>query len=133
MNDTVNYVYRGEIDEDLVLRVVCIFNKFLRKISFKKLHWVFNSFWFQRFKSGNFNANDKERARGPKEIEDNELYDLLEENSAQTLQELSNRLEVTFRHLYAMEEIQKTGKWIPYNLKWKWNFQTFQHRDFGVR
>ncbi|VVC42845.1 Transposase, type 1 [Cinara cedri] len=75
-------------------------------------------FWFQRFKNGNFNVNDKER--GPKKFEDGELQALLDENSAQTLKELSNNLEVyestVSRRLYPMGKIQKEGKWLPHEL-----------------
>jgi len=39
-------------------------------------------FWFQRFKSGDFDVNDKERPGEPKKFEDNKLQDLLDENPA---------------------------------------------------
>ena len=45
---------------------------------------------------------------------------LLDENSAQTLQELSAALNVTpmpvSKRLHAMEKIQKEGKWVSHEL-----------------
>lgn len=77
-------------------------------------------FWFQRFKSGNFDVNDKERPGGPKKFKDNELQDLLDGNPAQTLKELSDSLAVdestVSRRLHAMGKIQKEGKWLPHEL-----------------
>lgn len=77
-------------------------------------------FWFQRFKSGNFDVNDKERPGQPKKFEDNDLQALLDENSAQTLKELADELDVTemavSKRLHAMGKIQKEGKWIPHEL-----------------
>lgn len=51
---------------------------------------------FQRFKSGEFDVDDKkEWPGGPKNFEDNDLQlDLLDENAAQTLKRLSNSLAV---------------------------------------
>jgi len=75
--------------------------------------------WFQRFKSGDFDVNDKQRSGQPKKFEDIELQALLDENSAQTLQELS-ALNVTpiavFKRLHAMGKFQKEGKWVPHEL-----------------
>ena len=76
--------------------------------------------WFQRFKSGDYDVNDKQRSNQPKKCEDTELQALLNENSAQTLQELSRALNVTpmavSKRLHAMEKIQKEGKWVPHEL-----------------
>lgn len=49
-------------------------------------------FWFCRFKSGNFDTDDKERSGQPKKFEDEET--LLDKDSCQTLQKLSDSLEV---------------------------------------
>lgn len=50
--------------------------------------------WFQRFKSGDFDVNDKQCLSQPKKFEDSKLQALLGENSAQTFQELSVALYV---------------------------------------
>lgn len=77
--------------------------------------------WFARFKSGDFDLEDKERPGQPKKFEDKELETLLEENSTQTLEELSTSLGVDFstvgKRLKALRMIQKEGHWIPYELK----------------
>jgi len=74
--------------------------------------------WFQRFKSGDYDVNDKQGQL--KKFEDTELQALLDENSAQTLQELSAALNVTpmavSKRLHAMGKIQKEGKWVPHEL-----------------
>lgn len=83
--------------------------------------------WFQQFKSGDYDVNDKQRSGQPKKFEDTELQALLDENLAQTLQELSAALNVTPMavskclhvcrcNVNAMEKIQKEGKWVPHEL-----------------
>lgn len=53
-----------------------------------------NRFWFQWFKRGDFDVNDKEWPGGTETFEDNELQDLFEENPAQILKKLSDSLAV---------------------------------------
>ena len=50
--------------------------------------------WFERFQSGDFNLEDKERPGQPKKIEDEELQALLDEDPCQTQQELALELGV---------------------------------------
>ena len=70
--------------------------------------------WFQRFKSDDYDVNDKQRSGQPKKFEDNELQALLDKNSIQALQKLSAALNVTLmvvsKRLHAMGKIQKEGK-----------------------
>ena len=70
--------------------------------------------WFTRFKSGNFDLNDKEHGKPPKIFEDVELQALLDDNDAQTQEQLSVLLGVTRQavslRLQAMGKIQKEGK-----------------------
>src|ERR1700743_2461475 len=77
--------------------------------------------WFARFKSGNFDLEDKERARAPKKFEDEELELLLDEDSSQMQEELAKTLGVTHQaishRLKAMVTIQRGGNWVPYELK----------------
>lgn len=79
------------------------------------------AYWFRRFKNGDFDVNDKERSGQPKKFEDAELQALLDENSAQTLAELSDALQVTSaavsKRLHAMGKILKEGKWVPHELR----------------
>jgi len=51
--------------------------------------------WFPRFKSGDLDVKDKERARRTKLVEDAELEVLLDENPYQTQEELVESLEIT--------------------------------------
>lgn len=87
--------------------------------------------WFQRFKSGDYDVNDKQRSGQPKKFEDTELQALLDENSAQTLQELSAALNVTpmavSKRLHAMGKIQKEGKWVPHELTENFCTTTLDH------
>ena len=77
--------------------------------------------WFQCFKSGDFDAEDKERPGRVKKFEDAELEALLNEDACQTQQELANSLGVTQQaishRLKALGMIQKQGSWVPYELK----------------
>ena len=43
--------------------------------------------WFQKFKNGEFDIEDKERSGRPKVYEDAELEELLDQDSCQTQQE----------------------------------------------
>ena len=69
--------------------------------------------WFQRFKSGDFDVKDKERPGQPKKFEDEELQALLDEDDAQTQEQLAASLNVTQQavslRLDAMGKIQKEG------------------------
>ena len=51
--------------------------------------------WFKKFKSGDFDVRNEERRKSPKKFEDNELQALLDEDDAQTQQQLANQLNVT--------------------------------------
>lgn len=77
--------------------------------------------WFARFKSNDFDTEDKERSGGPKKFEDEELEELLREDSCQTLQELADSLNVdqstVSKRLKTFGMIQKQGNWVPHELK----------------
>lgn len=77
-------------------------------------------YWYRRFRLNDFCLKDKERSGQPKKFEDAELQALLDEDSAQTLQELAEALNVgkstVSDRLRAMGKIQKEGKWVPHEL-----------------
>ena len=52
--------------------------------------------WFQRFRNGDFDFSDWERHGQPKNFEDEELEQLLEENLTQKEKELAHALGVTY-------------------------------------
>ena len=63
---------------------------------------------------------NEERGRPPKKFQDNELQALLDEDNAQTQQQLADQLNMTRKtvsiRLKAMGKIQKVGKWVPHEL-----------------
>ena len=65
--------------------------------------------WFKKFRSGNFDVSNEERERLPKKFQDSELQALLDEDDAQTQQQLADQLNVTreavFIRLKAMGKI----------------------------
>ena len=76
--------------------------------------------WFQKFKNGEFDVEDKERSGRPKVYEDTKLKALLDD-SCQTQKELALILGVTQQtisyRLKSLGMIQKQGNWVPYELK----------------
>ncbi|GFU40778.1 mariner Mos1 transposase [Trichonephila clavipes] len=76
--------------------------------------------WFQRFKNGDFEVEDQ-HGGGREVFGDAELEALLNQDSCQTQQELSESLGVTqqaiSKRLKVMGMIQKQGNWVPYELK----------------
>jgi len=78
--------------------------------------------WFRRFKSGDFDTEDKERTGQPKKFEDKELEALLDEDPCQTQEELTepsnvDQATIPSRRLKALGMIPKLGNWVPYELK----------------
>ena len=51
--------------------------------------------WFKKLESGNFDVRNEERGRPPKKFEDADLQALLDEDDAQTQQQLADQLNVT--------------------------------------
>ena len=74
--------------------------------------------WFKKFGSGNFDVRNEERGRPPKKFRDSELQASLDEDDAQTQQQLADQLNVTREavsiRLKAMGKIQKVGKWVSH-------------------
>ena len=76
--------------------------------------------WFQRFKNGDFDVEDRHSGGREKVFEDAELEALLE-HLCQNQEELARSLGVTqqaiSKRFKAMGMIQKQGNWVPYELK----------------
>ena len=70
--------------------------------------------WFRRFKSGDFDVEDKERSGRPKAFEDEELQALVDEDPYQTQKQLAETLNcaqsVISDRLKALGKIYKEGK-----------------------
>ena len=73
--------------------------------------------WFKKFKSDNFDVRNEERGRPPKKFQDSELQALLDENDAQTQQQLADQLSVTREAVsIRLKAMGKVGKWVPHEL-----------------
>jgi len=63
-------------------------------------------------------VRNEERGKPPKKFEESELQALLDEDDAQTQQQLADQLNVTREavsiRLKSMGKIQKMGKWVPH-------------------
>ena len=77
--------------------------------------------WFNRFKNGDFNLQDRERSGASKKFRDKELETLLDEDPCQTQSDIAKLLGVdrttVSKRLSALGMIQKEGSWVPYELK----------------
>ena len=78
--------------------------------------------WFQRFKNGDFDVEDRHSGGREKVFENAELEALLEQDSCQNQEELARSLGVMTqqaisKRLKARGMIQKQGNWVPYELK----------------
>ena len=65
--------------------------------------------WFKKFKSGDFDVRNEECGKSPKKM-DSELQTLLDEDDAQTQQQLADQLNVTREAVYRFEIHEKDGK-----------------------
>ena len=71
--------------------------------------------WFKKCRSDNFDVRNEERARPPKKFQDSELQASLDENDAQTQQQLADQLSVTREAVpIRLKAMGKVGKWVPY-------------------
>ena len=77
--------------------------------------------WFRRFKSDDFDVEDKERSGQPRAFEDEELQALVDEDPCQTQKQLAEALNcaqsVISDRLKALRKVYKEGKWVSYKLK----------------
>jgi len=77
--------------------------------------------WFQRFKNGDFDIEDRHGSGREKIFKNAELEALLHENLCQTQEESTGSLGVIqqaiSKRLKAMGMIQKQGNWVPYDSK----------------
>ena len=114
------------------LRTALIFNIDLKKTAAESHRMLVEAYgehafgksqcfeWFKKFRSGNFDARNEDRGRPPKKFRDSELRASLDEDDAQTQQQLADQLNVTRAavsiRLKAMRKIQKVEKWVPHEL-----------------
>uniref|UniRef100_A0A1I7WW52 Histone-lysine N-methyltransferase SETMAR n=1 Tax=Heterorhabditis bacteriophora TaxID=37862 RepID=A0A1I7WW52_HETBA len=71
-------------------------------------------YWFQRFKAGDLDVNDRQRSGTPRTAKTDALKSLLDENPSQTQEELMEQLGVDKatvpRRFNEMEKIRSTRK-----------------------
>lgn len=76
--------------------------------------------WFTRFRSGDFDLNDKEHTGRPIEANDELLEELLEEDPRRSTRDLAVEMSVSqttvINRLRALGKVQKCGKWVPHKL-----------------
>lgn len=93
--------------------------------------------WFARFKSSGFDLEDKKRLGQPKKFDDQELEELLNENSCQTLEELSTPLGVDLSNVGSFVNDpsgRKLGRiriWIKTEGNWKMFFDLWTSASIG--
>jgi histone-lysine N-methyltransferase SETMAR len=77
-------------------------------------------FWFDRFRSGNFNIDNEPRGRPETKVNNDELKVIVEADSSQSTSELAAAFNVNDKtiliHLNQIGKIKKLGKWVPYEL-----------------
>ena len=92
--------------------------------------------WFQRFKSGDFDVENRHGGGKVKIFENFELEALLAEYSCQTQEELIESLgvsqKVISKHLKAVGMIQKQVNWVPYEVKLR-DVKCPGEKSFGER
>ncbi|XP_054167892.1 histone-lysine N-methyltransferase SETMAR-like [Oppia nitens] len=76
--------------------------------------------WFQRFGSGNFDLEDKQRPGASPKISEDNLAKMIEENPKLTCQELANIFDLHYNtvlsHLHSIGKRYRAGKWTPHEL-----------------
>lgn len=87
--------------------------------------------WFEQFRKGDFNIEDKEGRGRSSEVDDHQLKAMIEENPSLTCRLIAEELQVhhttVFDHLKKLGKVKKLGKWVPHELN---DFQ--KNRRFDV-
>lgn len=76
--------------------------------------------WFARFRAGDYDIEDKERAGRPIEANDALLEELLEQDPRRSSRQLASDMSVShttvLNRLQALGKVQRVGKWVPHKL-----------------
>lgn len=77
-------------------------------------------YWFQRFRSGNFDLQNKPRGRPETQVDNEELKAIVEADPSQTTSELAAGFGVSDKtiliHLKQIGKVKKLEKWVPHDL-----------------
>jgi len=76
--------------------------------------------WYDRFKEGSYETEDKPRSGRPSELSDETVKEVVEANPRATTREMASILRcdhsTVVRRLSALGKVQKLGTWIPHAL-----------------
>lgn len=76
--------------------------------------------WFSRFRSGDFDLQDRKKSGRPSVLDNNDLKTLVESNPRQTIEEMARVLGCSWstiqEHLLAIGKHCRAGKWVPHQL-----------------
>lgn len=76
--------------------------------------------WFEKFRSGDHDLNNKERGRPKTKLDNEKLKDLVEAGPSQTTRELGSQLGASAmtvsRHLKELGKTKKLEMWVPHEL-----------------
>ncbi|KAJ0170190.1 hypothetical protein K1T71_014118 [Dendrolimus kikuchii] len=77
-------------------------------------------FWFQRFRSGNFDLQNKPRERPETKVDNAELKAIVEADPSQTTSEIAAGFGVCDKpvliHLKQIGKVKKLERWVPHEL-----------------
>ncbi|KAJ0183742.1 hypothetical protein K1T71_000165 [Dendrolimus kikuchii] len=77
-------------------------------------------FWFQRFRSGNFDLQNKPRGRPETKVDNAELKAIVEADPSQTTFEIAAGCGVSDKtvliHLKQIGKVKKLERWVPHEL-----------------
>ena len=76
--------------------------------------------WFQKFRSGSFDLQDRARSGRPETVDDDALLTAIEEDPRRTIQDLAILLNASWsvvqEHLHKLGKVWRQGVWVPHQL-----------------
>jgi len=76
--------------------------------------------WFEKFRSGDMSLENEPRGRPKEAIDNNQLKDLIQSDTRQTVRDIAEKLGVHYstvsRHLESIGKVKKLDKWVPHEL-----------------
>ncbi|KAG5325309.1 SETMR methyltransferase, partial [Pseudoatta argentina] len=76
--------------------------------------------WFARFKSGNFDLEDRKRSGRPVVVNDDQIVTLIENNPRHTTRDIAEILHISHmsvvRHLETLGYVNRYDVWVPHDL-----------------
>lgn len=76
--------------------------------------------WFARFRSGNFDLEDRERSGRPAVVDDDQIETLIKNNPGHSTRDIAEVLHISHmsvvRHLKTLGYVNRYDVWVPHNL-----------------